>query len=61
MLVLANGNKSSRVELNHLKREKDSVIGYKMSEDNGGIDANFVWCKCKVCAHNKDSLLTHLN
>ena len=60
MLVMAIENKGSRVELNTLKKtEKDGRIGYKMSEDNGGIYVNFVWCK--VCARNKDSLLTHSN
>ena len=60
MLVMAIENKGSRVELNMFKKcEKDYVIGYKTSEDNGQIYANFVWCK--VCARNKDSLLTHLN
>ena len=60
MLVMAIENKGSRVALNTFKKtEKDGVIGYKKSGDNGRIYANFVWCE--VYARNKDSLITHPN
>ena len=35
------------------------VIGYKVEKVNGRELVNFVWCK--VCARNKDALLTHPN
>ena len=60
MLVVANQNKGSRVELNMVKKwKKDDVIGYNMAEDNGRIYANLVLCKVSAC--NKDSLLMHPN
>ena len=46
MLVMAIENKGSRVDLNTFKKwEKDGVIGYKMSEDNGRIHANLFGVK----------------
>ncbi len=57
---MASESKGSKIDLNTFNKwGKDNVIGYKTIEENGRTYVNFVWCK--VCAGNKDSLLSHSN
>lgn len=57
---MAKDHKGSKVDLLTFKKwGKDNVIGYKVEKVNGRELVNFVWCK--VCARNKDALLTHPN
>ncbi len=56
-LKMAN-SKGNRVELRtFLNYGKSEIIGYKTEDSEGRKYVNFIWCK--VCARNKDGILSH--